>query len=260
MAGKKRPANRATKGAPQPPLGPHPDAAERLARATEALRVAGRRQDGGRSAIGPRAERTRRRLIDSATRLFHERGYVATSVSDIAEDAGVSLATFYQYFGERNDIVAALAADVIREMLKSGVDRWDPRTGRLGLRRVIAPFVAGYARHADFFELWQCATHVDARMRALYRDYNGSYQQQFFVYLTAGIEAGLVRADLDPAGMARAMTLMVERYCYEVFVLDPPDPPPDPDDVTDLLTSLWADAIDLSETDERPKRAPLTSS
>lgn len=224
-----------------------------LMRASD-LRVAPeRRQEGGQTVLGPRAERTRQRLIDSAWKLFCDKGYLATSMSDIAEDAGVSLGTVYQYFAERNDIVAVIVVDVIREMLASGVDQWDPHTGRLGLRRVISPYVEGYARHADFFEIWQCVTHVDVRMRALYRHYHRSYQQRFAKFLAEGRDEGLVRSDLDPFGMATAMTLMLERYCFEVFVMSPTTPPVDHGEVTDLLTSLWADAIKLQESGARRK-------
>lgn len=231
------------------------EAESRLRSTAVALQVAERRQDGRTSSLGPRAERTRRRLIASASRLFTERGYVGTSVSDIAEDAGVSLATFYQYFAERNDIVAVLVVEIVDEMLAKGVDRWDARSGRLGLRRVIAPYVEAYDTHRDFFELWQCVTHVDQRMRQLYIDYHGAYQHRFADYLAEGVELGLVRDDLEPEGMARAMTLMMERYCYEVFVLNRPDPPPSHDDVTDLLTVLWADAVGLEETRQPPRRS-----
>lgn len=219
-----------------------------------------RRQDGGQVPLGPRAAKTRQRLIDSAWRLFREKGYVATSVSDIAEDAGVSLATFYQYFGERNDIVAVIVVEVVREMLDSGVDQWDPKTGRLGLRRVVASYVESYSRHADFFELWQCVTHVDSRMRNLYRRYHGSYQLRFADFLRVGIDLGLVRSDLDPVGMAQAMTLMMERYCYEVYVMNPGRPLASHNEVTDLLTALWADSIKLEESPSRPRRSSSASS
>jgi hypothetical protein len=55
------------------------------------------------------------------------------------------------------------------------------------------------------------------------------------------------------AGMATAMTLMMEAYCYNVFVLDPPPDGVDRADVADLITTLWADAIGLVESDERPR-------
>ena len=46
-----------------------------------------RRQDGRQTPLGPRAERTRQRLIDTAWGLFKEKGYLGTAVSDIVEAA-----------------------------------------------------------------------------------------------------------------------------------------------------------------------------
>lgn len=231
------------------------DPRERIRRVTRALEVAERRQDGRATTLGPRAEKTRQRLIASASRLFVEKGYLGTSVSEIAEDAEVSLATFYQYFGERNDIVAVLVVDIVKEMLERGVDRWDPRTGRMGLRRLVAPYVDGYREHRDFFELWQCVKHVDERLRGLFRDFHGAYQQRFAGFIQEGVDLGLIRSDLDPGGMARAMTLMMESYCYNVFILDPPPGGVDTTEVADLITTLWADAIGLLESEQRSRVA-----
>jgi AcrR family transcriptional regulator len=194
-------------------------------------------------------------LIASASRLFAEKGYVNTSVSDIAEACDVSLATFYQYFQDRTDIVSVLVAEVVREMLDRGVDRWDPRSGRMGLRRHVAPYVDGYEQHRDFFELWQTMKHVDPQLRELYRDFHGAYQERFASFMREGVELGLIRADLDVQGMATAMTLMMESYCYDIFILDPSNDPVDRAAVADLITTLWADAIGLRESDERPKRS-----
>jgi hypothetical protein len=61
-------------------------------------------------------------------------------------------------------------------------------------------------------------------------------------------DSDLVRADLDPAETARALTAMVDRYCYLAYVFDPPEGGQLPaDDVIDLHTTLWADAIGLVE-------------
>lgn len=230
----------------------------RVREQASALTVKERRNDARTASLGPRAERTRKRLIDSAAELYREKGYLATAVSEIAERAGVSIPTFYQYFSDRSDIVAVLVADMVEEMLQRGVARWDPRTGRMGLRRVVAPYVDGYYRHRDFFDLWQTVAQVDDRMRELYREYHVAYLQRFSSLLGEGVRLGLVRSDLDPTEMARAMTLLMERYCHAVFVDDLSDPPPDCAEVTDLLTSLWADAINLVEATERPHRSAPT--
>ena len=70
--------------------------------------------------------------------------------------------------------------------------------------------------------------------------------------LVEGAEAGLVRDDLDPAGMATALTSMVDRYCYVTFAVGDTDgEAPSVDDAIDLLTGLWADAIGLVERNNR---------
>jgi AcrR family transcriptional regulator len=56
------------------------------------------------------AEASRQALLDAATRLFDERGYDATTVRDIGEQAGVDPALIARYFGSKEDLyLAALA-------------------------------------------------------------------------------------------------------------------------------------------------------
>lgn len=60
----------------------------------------------GRSTA--RRQATRDAVVDTALQLFTERGYLAVRVEDIATAAGVSRATFYKYFAEREEILAEL--------------------------------------------------------------------------------------------------------------------------------------------------------
>ena len=52
----------------------------------------------------------RDQLLDSAERLFAERGYTETTVMDIAEATGVAKGTFYLYFPSKEHCVVALKA------------------------------------------------------------------------------------------------------------------------------------------------------
>ncbi|MEU8249044.1 helix-turn-helix domain-containing protein [Nonomuraea sp. NPDC048916] len=58
-------------------------------------------------------ERARDQLVDTALRLFAERGYVGVRVEDIAKAAGISRATFYKHFSEREEILAELFARLL---------------------------------------------------------------------------------------------------------------------------------------------------
>jgi AcrR family transcriptional regulator len=64
--------------------------------------------------LGPRAARareTRRRIIDVALRLFVDEGYLPTTMSAIAQEAGVAVQTLYLAFGSKARILSA-ALDV----------------------------------------------------------------------------------------------------------------------------------------------------
>ena len=60
----------------------------------------------------PRQERSRRlvaKVLDEATRLFSELGYHATTTNHVAEAAGVSVGSLYQYFPNKDALVVAVA-------------------------------------------------------------------------------------------------------------------------------------------------------
>lgn len=52
-----------------------------------------------------RAERTRSLLQETATRLFAEQGYDATTVEEIARTAGVSHMTFFRHFATKDAVI-----------------------------------------------------------------------------------------------------------------------------------------------------------
>ncbi len=60
--------------------------------------------------------RTRARLTEAALQLMSERGINATSVSDIASAAELANGTFYLYFRDKLEIVAAVCEAVTRAM------------------------------------------------------------------------------------------------------------------------------------------------
>jgi AcrR family transcriptional regulator len=68
---------------------------------------------------------TRRRLLDAAADVFARRGFAATSLDEIAEEAGFSKGAVYSNFVSKEDLfLAVLDEHVTRQMLEIG-DRID---------------------------------------------------------------------------------------------------------------------------------------
>jgi AcrR family transcriptional regulator len=55
--------------------------------------------------LTPRAEQTRSAITEAALRLFREKGYEATTMRAIAQEAGVSTGNAYYYFGSKEELV-----------------------------------------------------------------------------------------------------------------------------------------------------------
>jgi AcrR family transcriptional regulator len=60
------------------------------------------------------AEQTRERVLDAAARVFADRGFDATSIAAIAEEAGVSPETIYARFGNKRTLLTEVVSRAAR--------------------------------------------------------------------------------------------------------------------------------------------------
>jgi len=60
------------------------------------------------STVGPRGWARRQALLDAAGRLFIEKGFEKTTLSDIINRAGGSRATLYEHFGDKEGLFRAI--------------------------------------------------------------------------------------------------------------------------------------------------------
>lgn len=87
----------------------------------------------------PRREARKTAILDAAAALFSERGYGATSLSDVVKRSGGSLATLYDLFGNKQGLFRALIEDRCRKgfeaLYDDDVDDLPPREAltRIGL-------------------------------------------------------------------------------------------------------------------------------
>ncbi|GAB2809257.1 hypothetical protein GCM10022221_03260 [Actinocorallia aurea] len=63
-------------------------------------------------------EMTRRMLLDAGLELFTGKGYLATTVEDIASAAGTTRVTFYAHFPSKGELMKALVSERLNEVLQ----------------------------------------------------------------------------------------------------------------------------------------------
>ncbi len=61
-------------------------------------------------------DKTRKRILAVAEKLFSARGFDATSVSEIARAAGVNKALIYYHFKNKNDLILRLFESIVEEV------------------------------------------------------------------------------------------------------------------------------------------------
>jgi AcrR family transcriptional regulator len=62
----------------------------------------------------------RERLVTAALRLFSERGYDATTVAEITQQAGLTKSTFFRYFPDKREVLAA-GQETLSRLLAEGI-------------------------------------------------------------------------------------------------------------------------------------------
>ncbi len=163
----------------------------------ERPRAVGRpRRTGVTSSGEPRQE-----ILDAAARLFADRGYVATTMSEIARAVGLGQSSVYYWFRSKEDLLLALAG-ANRESLevarRLAAESTPPPTH---LYAVLYADVLQMCHGAlDFYDLERVAHAQPEFFAEILADYG-----RLRVELEAIIDAGMRSGDFRP-GDARAAT------------------------------------------------------
>ncbi|PRC41341.1 TetR family transcriptional regulator, partial [Mycobacterium sp. ITM-2017-0098] len=72
---------------------------------------------GPSEMLSAKGRQTRDALEQAARKLFAERGFHGTTLSDITSAAGKSPAAFYRYFTDKEDLLAALAESFLHDVV-----------------------------------------------------------------------------------------------------------------------------------------------
>ncbi|CAN7637926.1 TetR/AcrR family transcriptional regulator [Mycolicibacterium frederiksbergense] len=119
-----------------------------------------------------RSAQTRRDILDAAARIFGEHGYAAGTTNRIAAAAGVSIGSLYQYFPNKDAILAALSdahidagTTLLAARLRDGLPEALDDLVRLFVRAAIDNHREDPALHRVLFEEAPRSAALLARLR-----------------------------------------------------------------------------------------------
>lgn len=154
------------------------------------------------SALTPRGQRTRAKLLDAAERVFGELGFERASIVEITRTAGVAQGTFYVYFESKHSVYAQLVDTLgrtLRQRLAEAVAGLDTRmqVEEAGFEA----FLEFIQEHRHLYKIVRQAEFVD---EALYRSYYAKLAEGYANGLRAAMSEGEF-ATLDPDAIAYAL-------------------------------------------------------
>ncbi|WP_435258536.1 TetR/AcrR family transcriptional regulator [Thioclava sp. FR2] len=149
-----------------------------------------------------KADRTRR-ILESASRLFRESGFDSVRIEDIAMDAQMSPGTVYNYFSTKGDVLLAIVAMEVEEVLVAGETLVaDPQGGFDG---AMTKLIGGYYDHSLKYlskAMWRTAmaqsiAHPETAFSRHYTELDQRLTDQISALISKLQSRGDLRADLE---------------------------------------------------------------
>jgi AcrR family transcriptional regulator len=190
-----------------------------------------------------RGVRTRTALIAAARRVFERDGYLNTRLTDITTEANCSTGSFYTYFTNKEEIFAAVLDEAQEEMLHPHVrEVLDTEEPIAVIEASNRAYLEAYERNAALMRLLEQVATIDDDVRELRRRRAERFVRRNARSIRDLQARGLADPTLDPVAASRALSSMVSRTAYSVYVLGDRV---DRELLVTTLTRLWANALRL---------------
>ncbi len=185
---------------------------------------------------------TRALIMEAGVRVLDRTNFFDVGVDEIVQEAGLARGTFYIYFRDKYDLLAALIRRLNEELFEQSHVRLEGPTTpydriRLSLRRVIS----AWEQHASIF---RAMTQVSLS-KPEFLELDQQLRMPFIRQIRRDIERTIAEGHappIDAAVTAKALAAMMDKFCLTWFAMDEPPYPTasqDIESVTDNLAQLW---------------------
>ena len=173
----------------------------------------------------------RQQLIETATRLFAERGFSGTTTREIAKAAGVTEAVIFRYFAHKDDLYAAILdwKSAKAECATAWVDELSTAAARQDdegvVRGVVRRLIEFQRNDPDFLRLM---LHSALESHGLADEFRRRHFAPVHAFLLEYVEAGQRAGRFvegNPRALVRAVfALPMHHNLVEVVAVDPENP------------------------------------
>ena len=167
----------------------------------------GRRRNAAKKKGGEAYQDRKKAIIEAAADIFREKGFVGTSINEIAAALGSDQSSFYYYFSSKRE----LFLEVVREAAEANVLRAEAIRDGEGsppekLRTLICDVLASYAEHHPYLFVYiqENLNHVHGEDKPWDR-YTKRLNKRFDDAVTSIIQAGLDDGSLSSTVPARVL-------------------------------------------------------
>jgi len=188
--------------------------------------------------------KTRRSILSAALKVFGERGYSATRLEDVANEAGISRGPIYWHFDSKEN----LHSKILQSSLKRYKNRIDkalnsmdgsPLTKIRNLLKELFVMLEDDKEYRDAYSTFIFRGELTGEAGHIYNEMMGGYYREAAKTLAGlikeGIKAGEIKPDTDPQLAASALLYYISGV--EFAWLSVPD-----------LFPIKETAVDLAET------------
>lgn len=142
--------------------------------------------------VALRQQARRREVMAAATAVFSERGYRATSMSDIAAKLGMGKASLYHYVSSKEEVLIELYEDVLREnVIAARRIAGAESTARDALAELIADRVAYTCRNRELLRIFfEEDAELPARQQSRLISARHEYEQTLLDMVARGEDGG----------------------------------------------------------------------
>jgi AcrR family transcriptional regulator len=189
-------------------------------------------------------EAREQRILDAAATLFTHYGYDKTTVSDIAQEAGVSKGAIYLHFESKDDLFEALLMREIEKYTENWLEliEADPRGGTMAgvYKNTLYALNQSPFMSAIFKQDRHIMGNYVRKPGNLFQDRKNQSMRHEFLKMMQ--DAGAVRQDIDPKVTAHIMNMLAYGLVGMDEVMHADDIPPT-DDIIEAIADMMDKAL-----------------